>query len=368
VFSITSRYGFSEEQLEGVEEGMIQALRRLNRRQSRFLKGLSPELFRMIVRGSSTERIAEDLRNIDEGKVGKFAGLQRLEEKLDGAVFVRIVSDRSVSEEDCEYLSRFLTGYEGVKLSEVKIRKLLELHASAKRFFISLSDREREVIMREFVSEAPGNRDLIACINILMIFPEYIAVLNDDQFAIAYERTAVIAIGARAFLGELRSSIKFKVIMEDAQLSFNIYKLMRFSSEYVAALDDDQFAMAYEMIVTMGGGARAFLEELRSFVKFKIIVESAQLLFNIYKLMRFSSEYIATLDDDQFAIACARIVAMTERVRSFLVELRCAGKFKVIVEDTQLLFNIYKLMRFTPEYIVTLDDEQLRILVQGSRQ
>jgi hypothetical protein len=265
IFSITSRYGFSGEQLEGVEEDMIPALRRLNRMQSRFLKGLSPELFKMIVRGSSAERIAEDLRNIDKEKVRKFASLQRLEEKLDGVVFVRIVSDRSVSEEDCEYLSRFLAGYEGVKLSEVKIKKLLELHVSAKRFFISLSDREREIIMREFVSEESGNRDLIACINMLMIFPEYIAALDDDQFAIDYERTAVIARGSRVFLEGLMYPIKFKVIMKDAQLSFNIYKLMRFSSEYVAALDDDQFAIACARIAAMTERVRSFLVGLKSF-------------------------------------------------------------------------------------------------------
>jgi hypothetical protein len=177
------------------------------------------------------------------------------------------------------------------------------------------------------------------------------------------------------FLIALKSPKKFKAIVErDGYLSGRIDSLKRFPPEYIASLKNKRFARTCEDIVAIPSAWIGFLIALKSPKKFKAIVESDYLLGRIYILKiileSFYPEYIAALEDNQFARTCENIVTMTMTGEwiDFLRALKSPIRFKTIVESEQLFGRIDALMRFPPEHIVALTHNQLLELVQGSQQ
>jgi phosphoribosyl-ATP pyrophosphohydrolase len=189
---------------------------------------------------------------------------------------------------------------------------------------------------------------------------ECIAALEDEQFARNCEKILSISFRAQDFLVELSSPIKFKVIVESDQLFGNIREIMVFPLDYIAALENGQFEGTCARIVTMSEEAQDFLVRLRSPDKFKVIVESEQLFGNIREIMKFPLNYIATLENGQFEGTCARIVTMPKEAQDFLVGLRFSSEFKVIVESAQLLGNIYKFIGLSEEYKRYIDSLTLQ--------
>jgi hypothetical protein len=207
---------------------------------------------------------------------------------------------------------------------------------------------------------------LVRDIDKIAVFPvAYISDLDIGQFGGICRSILGMKEESRAFLKGLGSVAKFKIIVEDKSLVRDIDNIAAFPVEYIRVLDDEEFAQTCVRIVEMSEGVRGFLIELKCADKFKAIVEKGQLIRDIDKIAVFSLGYIKGLSEDQFAQTCVRIVEMSEGVRGFLIGLRCVDKFKVIVEKGQLVRNIEKIVGLPAgyqRYICNLKVEQFKII------
>jgi hypothetical protein len=104
---------FSGEQLVGLSAEHLQGLARMKEDNRRFLKDLSLIKFQKIMREVEVGEVEAVVSVLGtRTKIKKFA--DEAIEKMDEGVFVAIVRDGNISEGDSEYLSSFLSDYEGV--------------------------------------------------------------------------------------------------------------------------------------------------------------------------------------------------------------------------------------------------------------
>jgi deoxyribodipyrimidine photolyase-like uncharacterized protein len=199
----------------------------------------------------------------------------------------------------------------------------------------------------------------------------YISGLRDEGFVASYERIISMGEEFRTFLKGLESAAKFRVIVEDERLLGGIGKFMKVFPEYIKVLREEQFVRTCGRIADLSEASRIFLKRLESAVKFQVIVEDERLLGSIGKLMEFLPRYIKVLKEEQFVRTCRRIADLSDASRAFLIELGSVSKFKIIMEDEYLVENIDKLMR-SADHIKRSKEagfaEICRGIVTGSRE